>query len=359
MILAFRHRSLRRHSNTVTCEWGGNEAVEQRRWPLRLPGSLRRKSAIDSELKLIGAVFAGLFGLTFGSFLNVVLARFPEEESILQPRSHCRHCEHVLAWWENVPVLSWILLRGRCRQCRVWIGIRYPLVELAIGLLWTGVWIKCTGPLFGDYGSGFCRVFLGCWGEVELPRHPFAYSVISLAGFGLLAWVVVALAALDGEFFWLPDWFTLPGIGLGFAFTVARAACIASPIDFRPSALSSALSSLFAIIAASGLILIIRLAYWLVRRVEGMGLGDAKLMAMLGAWLGLRGALECFAIAIFGACVAAFLWLGILAIRRSTTDWGKMPLPLGTFLCAAAISEIFYPYWLTAPMHLELLGLGR
>ena len=250
-------------------------------------------------------------------------------------------------------------MRGRCRQCRAWIGIRYPLVELAIALLWTGIWIECSGPLFGNYGGKICNAFLGCWGELELPANASAYCIISLSGYALLAWMLLALAALDAEFFWLPDWFTLPGIGLGFAFTVARAACISSAINFRPSASSAALTCLFAIVAAGGLILIIRLAYWLVRRVEGMGLGDAKLMAMLAAWLGLHSALECFAIAIFAAAAAAFVWLGILAIRRNTADWGKMPLPLGTFLCAAAITQIFYPHWLTARMHLELLGLGN
>jgi len=170
--------------------------------------------------------------------------------------------------------------------------------------------------------------------------------------------MLLALAALDAEFFWLPDWFTLPGIGLGFVFTVARAASVASAINFRPTALSAALTSLFAIVAAGGLILIIRLAYWIVRRQEGMGLGDAKLMAMLGAWLGLSDAIECFILAILAACAAAFVWLAILAIRRNTGDWAKMPLPFGTFLCAAALSQIFYPHWLFSRMHLELLGLG-
>jgi len=126
-------------------------------------------------------------------------------------------------------------------------------------------------------------------------------------------------------------------------------------VGWLTALLSVAMQALF----GAGIVLFIRLAYWLVRRVEGMGLGDAKLMAMLAAWLGLGSALECFAIAIFAAAAAAFVWLGILAIRRDTGDWGKLPLPLGTFLCAAAITQIFYPHWLTAPMHLELLGLGK
>ena len=106
------------------------------------------------------------------------------------------------------------------------------------------------------------------------------------------------------------------------------------------------LSSIVQALLAAGVVLIIRLAYWLIRRQEGMGLGDAKLMAMLGAWLGLRGALESFALAVFAAALAALVWLIVLAIRRKTDEWAKMPLPLGTFLCAAALSEVFYPHWL-------------
>ncbi len=281
--------------------------------------------------------------MAFGSFLNVVLTRFPEDESIVSPRSHCRHCDHVLAGWENIPVLSWLLLRGRCRQCHCWIGIRYPLVELAMAFLWTVCWVKFAPSILDP-----------AW--QTLPQANIALPLMELGSSFVFCWLLVALALLDAEFFWLPDWFTLPGIGIGFILTLLRSILMQQ----GPAQLGQAAwQRLLAILAAAGLVLFIRLAYWLVRRVEGMGLGDAKLMAMLAAWLGLRGALECFAIAIFGASIAAFLWLGILAIRRNTADWGKMPLPLGTFLCAAAISEIFYPYWLTAPMHLELLGLGN
>jgi leader peptidase (prepilin peptidase)/N-methyltransferase len=107
--------------------------------------------------------------------------------------------------------------------------------------------------------------------------------------------------------------------------------------------------ALLAILAPAGLILFIRLAYWLLRRQEGIGLGDAKLIAMLGAWLGLRGALESFMLAVFAASAAAMVWLAILAIRRDTSQWAKMPLPLGTFLCAAGLVEVFCPAWLLNP----------
>jgi leader peptidase (prepilin peptidase)/N-methyltransferase len=104
-----------------------------------------------------------------------------------------------------------------------------------------------------------------------------------------------------------------------------------------------------AILAAAGLILAIRLAYWIVRRQEGIGLGDAKLMAMLGAWFGLRGSMEAFLLAVLAASATATVWLVVLAIRRDSGDWAKMPLPLGTFLCAAGLVEVFYPAWLLNP----------
>jgi leader peptidase (prepilin peptidase)/N-methyltransferase len=172
-----------------------------------------------------------------------------------------------------------------------------------------------------------------------------------MLGFALLILLLIALAALDVEYFWLPDVFTYPGIALGFVFTLLRAwfgskaECARNFDDHSPLA-AAAWSCLIAILASAAIVFIIRLAYWLVRRQEGMGLGDAKLMAMIGAWLGLRGALESFALAIFGALIAALVWLAILAGRRKASEWAKMPLPLGTFLCLGALTEIFYPNWL-------------
>src|ERR1039457_6567682 len=87
-------------------------------------------------IRILGTIFAGLLGLAFGSFLNVCLSRWPAGESVVTPRSHCRSCEHILGWWENIPLLSWLSLRGRCRGCGTWIGWRYPLVELAVSVLW-------------------------------------------------------------------------------------------------------------------------------------------------------------------------------------------------------------------------------
>ena len=303
--------------------------------------STRKRNPILNSLQLVGTIFAALLGLAFGSFLNVFLARFPEGESIVAPRSHCRHCEHTLAWWENLPILSWIILRGRCRSCQTSIGIRYPLVEFAIGVLWTLCWLRYSNPIFATDTA-----------SLEVP-HPLASSLVQIIGSAILCWLLVALAALDAEFFWLPDWLTLPGIAAGF-LTALLQAWSRSYITQLPNVLHAAWHTALAILISGGIILIIRFAYWLVRHQEGIGLGDAKLMAMLGAWFGLRGALESFILAVLFACLAAIVWLVILTVRRNTGDWAKMPLPLGTFLCAAGLIEVFYPDWLLNPAHFGL-----
>lgn len=320
------------HLNTVTCEWQETKPRNdhQSHHPLTLTGSTAN---IFNDLQIAGAVFAALLGLAFGSFLSVFLTRFPEGESIVSPRSHCRNCDHILAWWENLPLLSWIILRGRCRKCHNWIGLRYPFIELTMGLLWVACWIRFSRLIFYPSDTG----------NSEIP-HLLVHSIIQVVGYALLCWLLVALATLDAEHFWLPDWLTIPGAALGFIFSLLEYET-GDHFAQQKSLFHHATGSLLAILAAAAVVLIIRLAYWLIRRKEGMGLGDAKLMAMLGAWLGLFGALKCFAIAVFAAAAAAVIWLIVLSIRRRTGEWAKMPLPLGTFLCAAALIVVFFPDW--------------
>lgn len=290
-----------------------------------------------NEIQLIGTIFAALLGLAFGSFLNVVLIRLPEDESVVAPRSHCRNCEHTLAWWENLPVLSWIILRGRCRNCRSKISPRYPLTELAIGALFAGCWLRFSPPLLAL--------------PSDSRHHLILNSIAAVVGNCLFCWMLAALATLDAEYFWLPNLLTFPGIALGFLFTVEQA--WSSSAEYLPdNLLHAAWHCLLAILAACGLILFIRLAYWIVRREEGMGLGDAKLMAMLGAWLGMRGSMECFFAAVLVAAAAAVVWLLILAVRGNTSQWAKMPLPFGTFLCVAGLIETFFPQWILGRLQL-------
>jgi leader peptidase (prepilin peptidase) / N-methyltransferase len=290
-------------------------------------------------IRLYATFFAALAGLAFGSFLNVCLTRWPAGESILTPRSHCRNCERTLSWWENIPLLSWITLRGRCRTCGAWIGIRYPLVELAVGALWSLlVW-------------RFLQMAL----QPNVPAiSPFLHwnlynDLGRTIAFLIFFWTLVAIAVLDAESLWIPDWLTFPGIFLGIASSVLYEIVgdqtsdaplpSVTPVAFRLVAIRAVAALLAAL-----LILLIRWTYKLLRKREGIGLGDAKLMAMLGAWLGLSGALLSFFIGVVLGAVVALVVLALPSKNMNAGEdnaaapgWSLRKLPLGTFLSIGGI----------------------
>ncbi len=289
-------------------------------------------------IRILGTIFAGLLGLAFGSFLNVCLSRWPAGESVVKPRSHCRQCGRTLAWWENVPLVSWLALRGRCRTCRAWIGWRYPLVELAVGIPWAIYgWRESIALLNPDLPAQILYNFAN---NASNSAHELYNSLIFVAGKLLLCWFLVALASLDAEFLWLPDWITLPGTALGFGVYIMRLMLLKhwGILSARPyGILGYAFQWLLGILAAAGFILLIRWIYWLVRRREGIGLGDAKLMALLAAWLGLAGALLAFGLGVVLGALVAVVLLAVPSTRRESGTWALKKLPLGTFLCIGGI----------------------
>jgi len=190
-------------------------------------------------------------GAIIGSFLNVVIHRYPIEESIVFPPSRCPACRARIRWFDNVPILAWLWLRGRCRDCRQPISPRYPLVELANALFYLAIFLH-TGPT-----PGFLLIA----------------AFVSMT---------IVLIYIDAEIQILPDVIDLPGIAVGIAIgalalgdAVPALVASASIVD----ALGGALLGAAVIVAVIG-------AYWLIRRVEGMGQGDAKMLAMIGAGLG-------------------------------------------------------------------------
>ena len=284
-------------------------------------------------IRIFGAIFAGLLGLAFGSFLNVCLSRWPQGESVVQPRSHCRNCDHTLTWWENVPLVSWLALRGRCRNCHAPISWRYPLVELAVGALWAYAAWQDSNLVFTYLREPSIFIF---------------YPLSRLVGGMALSWLLVALAALDAENFWLPNSITIPGIIVGLFFDTAMSIVSAiSPWDDPVHAIrsSSVLRAVghatflrcLEILVATSLILVIRWLYKLIRKREGIGLGDAKLMALLAAWLGLPGALLAFGVGAILGSLAALVVLAFPRLRRGSENWAASMLPLGTFLCIGGI----------------------
>jgi leader peptidase (prepilin peptidase)/N-methyltransferase len=284
---------------------------------------------IRDQIRVWGTVFAALLGLAFGSFLNVFLSRWPEGESIVKPRSHCRSCWRLLPWWENIPLLSWVALRGRCRGCGAWIGWRYVVVEVAVGGLWA---VAAFQALTLIQNLVVLDSFSLRWIEIDALR---------LFGNLLLIWLLVALMFLDAEHLWLPDKITLSGILSGLLFRLGGFSLDHSfgyqRSDATASFAATLLLQILSILAAAALIFVIRWVYWFLRRREGIGLGDAKLMAMLAAWLGLPGALLAFALGVLLGAAMALLLLAVPAERREEEAWALNKLPLGTFLCIGGI----------------------
>jgi len=265
---------------------------------------------------MLEAIFALLFGLVIGSFLNVCIYRWPLDLSVVKPRSHCVSCEKTIAWYDNVPLLSFMLLGGRCRYCKARISWRYPVVELAVGLLWF-YWVYTYGP------------------------------TALAAKLSILTALSVALTFSDLEERILPDEMTLGGtvIGLAFAYFVPvpdiYAPAILSLILLMTGiTVSDAIRSVASAALGAGLpAFLLWFGGWLyekVRRREGLGLGDVKLIAMVGAFLGLQNAL----MTLILGCIAGSI-IGYSYIKLTHKDPSTYELPLGSFLGLATIFMAF------------------
>lgn len=230
-----------------------------------------------------------LVGLAVGSFLNVVVHRLPRDESVVRPRSRCPACRAPIAARHNVPLLSWLLLRGRCASCRARISARYPAVEAATALFFVAV-----GRLDGA--------------TLALPFH--------------LAFVaaLVAVALIDLDFQIIPNEISLPGAVAGLALAALQGKIVAAVIG---------------VAVGSGILWGIGALYMAVRRVEGMGGGDVKLAAMLGAFLGWKGMLLTIFLSSFAGAVAGIALMRLAGTGRQTR------IPYGTFLAPAAICVLF------------------
>lgn len=286
-------------------------------------------------------LIAFLAGLVLGSFLNVCIARLPNHESIVRPRSHCPRCMATIHWYDNIPILSWILLRARCRSCRSTIPWRYPLVELGVGCwaaLVTRVYI-ITAEQASSLGSA---TLIPTVSTFSMP------TLIQMTGVFVLGFLLIGLMVMDWQTHTLPDAFTLTGAGIGFLLACVRSAYLGPHEDevvlHGRNPISSAgatqdagtmvltgpehyvMSRLLAIVLAAGLVLAVRALYKAVRKQEGLGLGDAKLMAMIAAFLGFGPSI----LALFtGVLLCAFYAVSLLAQKRADS---QTAVPLGTFL---------------------------
>jgi len=235
-------------------------------------------------------VAAALFGLCIGSFLNVVIYRLPRGQSLATPPSRCRTCGYSLRWFDNIPVVSWVWLRGRCRKCGTRVSWQYPLVELVTGALFVlVVWLTPPGPLMAS------RLLLIC--------------------------LLIALFGIDLEHQILPNSITLPAIAIGVLLSLI------APPGWK--------DALIGVVLGGGILYAIAWGYYLWRREEGMGMGDVKMLAMIGAFLGWKAVLVTLVLSSFAG---AFIGLGLMAVQRGSM---KYALPFGTFLAIGAVVAMF------------------
>jgi leader peptidase (prepilin peptidase)/N-methyltransferase len=237
-----------------------------------------------------GAMFFAALGLIVGSFLNVCIYRLPRRASIAWPPSHCTSCQRRLRWFENIPVASWVVLRGRCAGCGSRIAVVYPLVEIATAVLFAGAYaVYGLTPLLA------VRLAFGC--------------------------ALIVLFVIDLQHKILPNVITLPGIVAGFV------ASLALPPGW--------LASLLGIVLGGGIPFAIAEGYARLRGHEGLGMGDVKMLAMIGAFLGWQLMLVTL---VFASFTGSIVGIGFIASGKGL----KYALPFGTFLAAGAVAAAFF-----------------
>jgi leader peptidase (prepilin peptidase)/N-methyltransferase len=231
-------------------------------------------------------------GSCVGSFLNVVIYRLPAGLSLVSPGSRCPHCETPVRFYDNIPILSWLILRGRCRSCKAAIAVRYPLVELITGLLAWFTWLK------------------------------FGLSWACLMNFIFIA-TLVAVTFIDLDHRIIPDVISLPGIPIFFL------AGLLLPVP-------TLMNALIGVVVGGGSLLLVAWGYYLLRKQEGMGGGDIKLLAMMGGFIGWQGVL----FTIFAASAAGTL-VGVIAMLKAGKGM-RLAIPFGPFLALGAVLYIFF-----------------
>lgn len=262
---------------------------------------------------IVIGVFVFLFGLVIGSFLNVCIVRIPGNKSIVMPASACPKCGSEIRAYDNIPVISWLLLGGKCRFCKAPISAMYPVVEFLTALL-----------------------FLGCYAAFGLTAEAFKWAAFSA--------LMIVLVFTDLRERLLPDVVNYTGLCIGLAVSF-----FAPPVDGTANLIASHLfafpppvpvlsfaDALLGALIGSGLLWLVSEAYFRLRGREGMGLGDVKMMLMAGAFLGVKRTL----LTIFaGSLLGSLLGIAFILAKRKGSDY---ELPFGTFLGMAALLVVFF-----------------
>jgi leader peptidase (prepilin peptidase)/N-methyltransferase len=253
-------------------------------------------------------VFAALLGALFGSFANVCILRIPLEKSIVRPGSHCFACDAPVKWYDNLPVVSWLVLHGRCRACGVPFSPRYLFVEIGTALL---------------LAAAYAHALAGAHGDAEIPVALARFAVHALF---LVALVIIAFIDLDTK--QIPDVITIPGIPIAFSFAVL--------VGDVPM-----LDLVLGIFASYGVAGLLGDTWYFLFGRDALGLGDAKLLSFIGALLGWKASL----FALFGGAVlGTVLLVPVLVWRRLRRGAGavlRFEAPYGPFIAAAAVVYLF------------------
>jgi leader peptidase (prepilin peptidase)/N-methyltransferase len=237
-------------------------------------------------------IYLFLVGLVVGSFLNVCIYRIPLKQSLLRPRSHCPSCNQMIRWYQNIPLFSYLVLRGRCSNCKTKISPVYPFVELITAVLFVMLW-----RFFG-------------------PTIPFLIYIV-------FSCIMIVLIFIDFYHQILPHRITFPGIVLGFASSFVNP--YVKPIE-----------SALGILVGGLLPLLVLIVYKWIRKKEGLGHGDVFMLALIGAFLGWR---QVLVVLFLSSLVGSLIGLFIIFIWKKGSDFA---LPYGTFLGAAALFALFF-----------------
>ena len=246
---------------------------------------------MSTPLQILAA-FAFTIGAVIGSFLNVCIYRIPAGESIVSPPSRCPRCLTQIRWYQNIPLLSYILIRGHCASCRAPIPLRYPLVEALTGVLFLLVFLR--------YGL-----------------HP-----VTLV-FWLFAAALVAITFIDLDHQIIPDVISLPGIVVGFACSF-----VVPWVNW--------IDSLLGIAIGGGSLYLVAVGYELLTKKEGMGFGDVKMLAMIGAFLGWKAI---FPVIFLSSLAGTLVGVPLMLIKRAD---GKLAIPFGPFLALGALVMVLW-----------------
>ncbi len=247
--------------------------------------------------------FVFVFGAAIGSFLNVCIFRIPEHNSIVKPLSQCPHCHHPIRFYDNIPLISYLILKGKCRDCGEKIALRYPLVEFITAML--------AVLLFGKY-----------------------YLTLNFLIFFVFTAVLIVITFIDLDHQIIPDVLTLPGIPIFFLTAV-----FVVKVPWLEAAIG--------LLVGGGVLLAIAYVYELLTKREGMGGGDIKLLAMIGGFLGWKSLIF---VLLFSSFAGAIVGIAAMVIKKQDM---KYAVPFGPFLSVAAVAYLF---WGDAFMRFLLLG---